>query len=137
MSAPTIEEARATHSQLVYDELMANFDATKWADITVPTTDSECDITFFKAGVFTFDLDAWETACAEVDGCTFDKTAYEPLAFGFLWQQGATECTDDGPYIMNKPGSTLPFEGLYFNHPDDGIEYITLYTGVTYDDASL
>jgi hypothetical protein len=35
---------------------------------------------------------------------------------------------------MNKPGSTLPFEGLYFNHYNG--DYVTLYTGVTYDDTS-
>jgi hypothetical protein len=89
----TIEEVRATHSQAVYDELMANFDATKWADITVITTAAECDIATFKAGVFSFDLDVWATACATATDCTFDKTAYVPYAFGFLWQEGATECS--------------------------------------------
>ena len=96
---------------------MANFDASKWAVITPITAEKECDITTMKAGIFSFDLDAFETACATATGCTFDKTAYVPYAFGFLWQEGTTKCSSDGPYIMKKPGSSyLPFEGFYWNH---------------------
>ena len=69
MSAPTLSEVRATHSQLVYDKLMENFDVTKWADITPITADAECDITYMKAAVFTFDLDGYATACAAATGC--------------------------------------------------------------------
>ena len=69
MSAPTIEEVRKTHSQLVYDILMEGFDATKWSVITPITDGEECDITTMKAAVFTFDLDAWATACAAATGC--------------------------------------------------------------------
>ena len=67
---------------------MENFEETKWADIT-PMTDpleAECDITTMKTAVFSFDLDAWATACATVAGCTFDETAYVPYALGFLWK---------------------------------------------------
>ena len=115
---------------------MENFDEDLWADITPITTGAECDITTMKTAVFTFELDAWATACATVAGCTFDETAYEPYAFGFLWKQGGvTACgnSDDGPYILTKPGPparTLPFEGLYWNHNDD---YVSIYSGVTYD----
>ena len=133
MSAPTIAEVRATHSQLVYDKLTENFDATKWATITPITVDEECDITYMKAAVFSFDRDAWATACATATGCTFDKTLYVPYAFGFLWKEGGvTPCSSssDGPYIMAKPGSTLPFEGLYWNHNPN---LAAVYTGVTYD----
>ena len=65
-----------------------------------------------KAAVFSFDLDAWETACATVTGCNFDKTQYVQYAFGFLWQDGPNMCAGNGngPYIMTKPGGrTLPF----------------------------
>ena len=112
MSAPTIEEVRKTHSQLVYDKLTENYDATKWATITPITAEAECDITYMKAAVFSFDRDVWATACATVTGCTFDKTLYVPYAFGFLWKEGGvTPCSDasDGPYIMTKTGNTLPF----------------------------
>ena len=112
---------------------MANFDASKWAVITPITAEKECDITTMKAGIFSFDLDAFETACATATGCTFDKTAYVPYAFGFLWQEGTTKCSEDGPYIMVKPGSFWPFEGFYWNHGLDN-EYVTLYNGVTYYD---
>jgi hypothetical protein len=86
-----------------------------------------------KAAVFTFDLDAWATACATVTDCYFDKTLYKPYAFGFLWKEGGvTPCSNDsdGPYIMTKTGSTLPFEGLYWNHNPN---VAAVYTGVTYD----
>ena len=87
-----------------------------------------------KAAVFTFDLDAWATACATVTGCTFDKTLYVPNAFGFLWKEGGvTPCSTWGPYIMTKPGSTLPFEGLYWHHSPN---YVTYYYGVTYNDST-
>ena len=116
---------------------MENFDETKWADIT-PMTDplvAECDITTMKTSVFSFDLDAWATACATVAGCTFDETAYVQYALGFLWKQGGvTPCTEDGPYIMTKPGRTSPFEGLYWNHNPN---YLTLYYDVTYNDSTF
>ena len=116
MSAPTIEEVRKTHSQAVYDELMANYDASKWADITPITDGVECDITTIKMGVFTFDLDAWATACATVSACTFDKTLYEPYALGFLWQTGGvTSCSGWGPYIMTKPDGRAIFASLVFS----------------------
>jgi len=133
MSAPTIAEVRATHSQLVYDKLTENFDATKWATITPITAEAECDITYMKAAVFSFDRDTWATACATVTGCTFDKTLYVPYAFGFLWKEGGvTPCSSDsdGPYIMTKTGSTLPFEGIYWNHDPN---FVTSYNGITYD----
>jgi hypothetical protein len=139
MSAPTIEEARETHSQLVYDKLMEGFDATKWSVITPITDGKECDITTMKAAVFDFDLDAWATACATVTDCTFDKTAYVPYAFGFLWKEGESPCTTTkgfGPYIMTKPGSTLPFEGLYWVHYYSNSNYVTVYGGVTYNDET-
>ena len=87
---------------------MENFDATKWATITPIAEAIKCDIATMKAAVFTFDLDAWETACATVTGCTFDKTLYVPYAFGFLWQEGGvTACgtayRPDGPYILTYP----------------------------------
>lgn len=130
---PTIEEVRETHSIYVYTSLMEEFDETKWADIT-PMTDpaeAECDITTMKTAVFTFDLNAWATACATVAGCTFDETDYVPYALGFLWKQGGVDpCYSDGPYIMNKPESALPFEGLYWNHDDD---FATIYYDVSYD----
>ena len=65
---------------------MANFDESKWADLTPPTTGAECDIPYMKTAVFTVDLDAFESACALASDCTFDKAAYVPYAFGFLWQ---------------------------------------------------
>ena len=135
----TIEEVRKIHSQTVYDELMANYDATKWADITPITDGEECDITKMKIAVFTFDLDAWATACATVAGCTFDKTLYEPNALGFLWKTGGvTTCgtSGDAPYILTKPdGRTMPFAGLYWNH---GISYYAaVYETVTYDDSTF
>jgi hypothetical protein len=34
---------------------------------------------------------------------------------------------------MTKPESTLPFEGLYWNHSPN---YVTYYYGVNYDDAT-
>ena len=89
-----------------------------------------------KAAVFTFDLNAWETACATATGCTFDKTLYVPYAFGFLWEEGTTECTEDGPYIMTKPGSTLPFEGLYWNNGGGSADKVSLYYGVDYDSSA-
>jgi len=90
-----------------------------------------------KAAVFTFDLDAWATACATVTDCTFDKTLYVPYAFGFLWKEGGvTPCSNDsdGPYIMTKTGSTLPFEGLYWNHNPNAV---AVYTGVTYNPSTF
>jgi hypothetical protein len=141
MSTPTIEEARATHSQLVYDSLFdevnGKYDATKWADITPILDGKECDITAMKAAVFTFDLDAWATACAEVDGdgCTFDKTLYTPYAFGFLWQEGDNKCDDYyAPFIMTKPGSALPFEGLYWKTV---YGTASIYTGVDYSSETF
>jgi hypothetical protein len=86
------------------------------------------------AAVFTVDLTAWETACAAADSCTFDKTAYEPLAFGFLWgDDNIANCDSvNGPYIMNKPdANALPFEGLYWNGGVMGFDL-----GVTYDAAT-
>ena len=89
-----------------------------------------------KAAIFAFDLDAFETACATATDCTFDKTVYVPYAFGFLWQEGTTKCTRDGPYIMKKPGSSyLPFECFYWNHGLNH-EYVAMYNGVTYDGGS-
>ena len=134
MSAPTFEGVRETFSQEVYDKIMANIDLTKWSVITPITADEKCDITSMKAAVFAFDLDAFETACATATDCDFDKTLYEPYAFGFLWQEGETKCAGYGPYIMNKPGSTLPFEAIFWDHDDDvlGLEY-----DVTYDSSTF
>lgn len=113
---------------------MENFDETKWAVITPIEEQKKCDINFMKAAVFTVDLNAFETACAAADGCTFDKTAYEPLALGFLWDDVDSNCSSVfGPYIMNKPdANALPFEGLYWND-DDAIGFDV---GVTYDAAT-
>ena len=36
---------------------------------------------------------------------------------------------------MTMPGSTLPFEGLYWNHYG-GAAYVGMYTGVTFDVTS-
>ena len=85
-------------------------------------------------GVFTFDLDAWATACATATDCTFDKTLYTPYAFGFLWQEGDTKCDSLAPYIMTKPGSSLPFEALYWISENEtvGIEH-----GITYDSVNF
>ena len=85
-----------------------------------------------KAGVFSVNLDVFETACAKVTDCTFDKTAYEPYAFGFLFKEGTTKCDSFGPYIMTKTGRTLPFEGFYWNTYYDPQYYTVLYTGVSY-----
>ena len=70
----TKAEVLETHSQYVYDRLMANFDDSKWAVITPITEGAECDITTMKAAVFSFDLDAFERACDAATDCTFDKT---------------------------------------------------------------
>lgn len=77
MSSPTdpIVIARSLFAQHVYDDLEANFDPSKWANIN-PTASAECDIVFWMAGLFTVDLRVWETACASVAGCTFDISAY-------------------------------------------------------------
>ena len=111
-----------------------NFDLAKWSDITPINDGAECDITQMKVAVFSFDLDAWETRCATVTGCTFVKTDYEPYAVGILWKQlGITACDANGPYIMTKPGpppsSSLPFEGLYWRHDPNAVE---VYYNVTY-----
>ena len=112
-----------------------NFDLAKWSDITPINDGAECDITQMKVAVFSFDLDAWETRCATVTGCTFDKTLYVPYAFGFLWKQGGvTPCSGDGPYIMTKPGSTLPFEGLYWSNGSN--YYVSIYYNVTYNSTT-
>lgn len=134
MSAPTFEGVRETFSQEVYDKIMANIDLTKWSVITPTTEGEECDITSMKAAVFAFDLDAFETACATATDCDFDKTLYEPYAFGFLWQMGEYECDKRGPYIMTKPGSTLPFEAMYWDHYEFvcGLEYDITYDSDTF-----
>jgi hypothetical protein len=84
--------------------------------ITPIEESKKCEITSMAAAVFTVDLIAFETACAAADGCTFDKTAYEPLALGFLWVYDGSTCASvNGPYIMNKPdANALPFEGLFW-----------------------
>lgn len=130
----TFVEVRETFSQFVYDELMANFDAAKWADITPTTAGALCDITYLKAAVFSVDLGAFEEVCATASDCTFDKSAYVPYAFGFLWQEGATACTQDGPLIFDKIGGDLPFSGFYWNNVPD--KYVTKYYGVYYVDAT-
>ena len=134
MSAPTFEGVRETFSQKVYDKIMANIDVTKWSVITPITAGEQCDITSIKAAVFAFDLGAFETACATASDCVFDKTLYEPHAFGFLWQEGETKCEDVfGPYIMNKPDGTLPFEAIYWNHYFD---ICGTLEDVTYDSST-
>ena len=55
---------------------MDNYDAAKWAKITPITAGAECDIADMKAAIFTFDLNAFETACLAGLDCTFDKTVY-------------------------------------------------------------
>jgi hypothetical protein len=112
---------------------MENFVETKWAVITPVEAQKKCDITSMAAAVFTVDLNAFETACAAADGCTFDKTAYEPLALGFLWDDVDSNCSSVfGPYIMNKPdANALPFEGLYWNGGHMGFDL-----GVTYNAAT-
>jgi hypothetical protein len=79
---PTKAEVLDATTIKVYDSLIANFDASKWATITMPTTHAECDATF-KVAVFTFDIYAFETACAAAsDACTFTAADYVPYAFG-------------------------------------------------------
>lgn len=97
---------------------MLNFDPTKWSVITPLTTGSTCDISSMRAAIFTVDLDYFEGLCSLATGCTFDKTLYEPYAFGFLWAKGVGSCTG-GPLIIPPPNSPLPFEGLLFMHVPD------------------
>ena len=65
------------------------------------------------AGVFSFNLEAFETACATAPDCTFDKADYVPYAFGILWNDGGTCSNLYGPYIISSPGGPLPFDGIY------------------------
>jgi hypothetical protein len=65
---------------------MQGYDPAKWAVITPTAEGKLCDITTLKAAVFSVDLEPFATACAAIEGCTFDKSAYQPYAFG-LWIQ--------------------------------------------------
>ena len=133
MSAQTFEEARQTYTQIVIAKLSEKFDPTKWAVITPISAGAECDILEMLAAVFTVDLEMFEAVCAAATDCTFDKAVYVPYAFGFLWQEGAEQCSSSGPYIMTKPGSTLPFEAFYWNSSS---ETVGMESGISYDDAS-
>ena len=85
-------------------------------------------------GVFSFDLDLWETACATVTGCTFDKTQYVQYAIGFLWTAGTNPAPKPqyaGPYIFTMPNNPLPFEALRWHHGNP--KFVTIMYGVNYD----
>lgn len=68
-----------------------------------------------SAAVFSFELEAFETACATASDCTFDKADYVPYAFGFYWQDDGSCDGELGPYIIQAPGGPLPFDGLFWN----------------------
>lgn len=118
-------DARAAISQKVYDNLMTNYDATKWAEITPYQSSKQCDITKLQMGIFSVnldDLDDLATACASEEGCTFDKDAYVPYALGFLMTQGDWKCgvspgKRQTPFIVKSETSVanLPFEVLYWS----------------------
>lgn len=81
------------------------------------------------AGIFTVDLRNYEDLCATVPGCSFDKSAYVPYAFGFSWQLTNPPCNSaDGPYIYSKGGS-LPLKGLSWNNVE---KYVTIFPDAFY-----
>ncbi len=66
----------------MYDALQANYVDADWADLTLPT--GSC-MASAKVSIFSVDLDAFTTLCAETTGCTFDAANYKPYAFGVLF----------------------------------------------------
>ena len=113
---------------------MEYYDSTKWNVISPTTNSPKCDIATMTASLFPFDLDAFETACATATDCTFIKADYVPYAFGILWKEGATKCTQDGPIILFDE-SFIPMKPFYWNHSDP-TDHVGIYTGVTYDGSA-
>ena len=121
MTTPTTyDEVKTVWTDKVYDALMPNFDATGWADLTMPTDGVECLTEMFKIKIVPVDMADLETLCGSVSDCDFVADDFYSNALAFAINRGDNLAADGGgpcsgwshPFFFTKDDSVLPFNGI-------------------------
>ena len=121
MTTPTTyEEVKTVWTDKVYDALMTNFDATGWADLTMPTDGVECLTEMFKIKIVPVDMADLVTLCGSVSDCDFVADDFYSYALAFAMNRGDMLAYDGGgacsgwshPFFFTKDDSVLPFNAI-------------------------